>query len=157
MFCGYNVTATTASFARFQKHNLKMCTREDSIISHLIKNLHLLVLPSTLWAVHVDPKQEFLVILHVKAGSDKVTVDKGVLLTTENFSLKTSVSVNEEIVQLPIASKIETMSDLTNLIYSLHDIKMCLNANASPKCSKYILNGTSSLCDFCSFEGRCIN
>ncbi|XP_044262801.1 zinc finger protein 239-like [Tribolium madens] len=125
-----------------------------SIIGDFIKNLHLMTLPTPLWAVHIDPKEEFLAVLHVKPFCDKVVIDKGVLLTSENGTLKTSVSFNDEIVQLPVsASKIATISDLTSLIYSLHDVRYCLNTNLGlSRCSKYILNGASDLCEFCSFE-----
>ncbi|RZC38734.1 zf-H2C2 2 domain containing protein [Asbolus verrucosus] len=122
-----------------------MCASE---IANLVKNLHLLALPSTLWAVHIDPKQEFIAILHATVNFDKITIDKGVLLTTENCTIKPSVSLNDEIVQLPnVTSKIETISDLTSLVYNLHDIRSCM------KCSRYISNDEqSTLCNFCAFE-----
>lgn len=130
-----------------------MCT---SVLGNFIKNIHLMTLPTSLWAVHLDPHEEFLAILHVKTAFDKIVVDKGVLLSSENGTLKTSVSLNNEIVQLPITtSKIESISDLTNLIYNLHEVRFCLNANLGlSKCSKYVLNPVRGLCEPCSFEGE---
>jgi uncharacterized Zn-finger protein len=76
------------------------------------------------------------------------------VLSAENCTIKTSVSLNDELVQVPnVSSRIETITDLATLVYSLQEVKLCLNSNLGfSKCSKYVFNNESNLCDVCSFE-----
>lgn len=126
-------------------------------ISDFSKILSSVTLPSPLWGIHVDPVFQFIAITHVSLNLDKICLDKGVLLTGENGSIKVSVTLNNEIVQFPnVSTIINSVYDLLELLAFLHNIKFCLNEDQGlPKCLKYIpKDDPSNLCDFCSFGGK---
>lgn len=113
-----------------------------------IQNINSITLPSLLWAVHIDPVKQFVAVLHVDMRCNKVAIDKGVLFTFDDC-IKSSVSLNDEIIQLPDSlTVVETISDLNNLVKSIHNLKICSNN----ECKQYVFDEHSDFCESCNFE-----
>ncbi|KRT79150.1 zinc finger protein [Oryctes borbonicus] len=127
-------------------------------LENLIKNVSLLLLPSPLWAIHIDPKYEYIVILHVQMiNYEKVIIDKGILITYDRMQkcIKTTVLIHNEIISIPsLEYTIYTIADLSQLVYNLHQLTLCKNSNNPleyPHCSKYVkIENYEKLCSTCN-------
>lgn len=136
------------------------CGQFDSSnkLEAVIKNVALLLLPSPLWAIHIDPKYEYIVILHVQlVNFEKLLVDKGILITYDELDkcIKTTVLIHNEIISIPsLQYSIDSVSDLSQLVYNLNQLMLCKNSSNSleyPHCTKYIkIENYEKLCNTCN-------
>lgn len=136
------------------------CSDYDNrkILENLIKNIPLLLLPSPLWAIHLDPKYEYIVILHIQlVNFEKLVVDKGILITYDEMQkcIKTTILIHNEIITIPsLEYTIHTISDLSQLVYNLHQLTLCRNSSnllEYPHCAKYVkIDNYEKLCSTCN-------
>ncbi|KAK5649263.1 hypothetical protein RI129_000292 [Pyrocoelia pectoralis] len=131
--------------------NYEECTD----LKEFCKGLPLLILPSTLWNVHVDPHYHYAIILHVQMKSlFKLSIDRGILLTlnTVKKTIDTTFFIQNEVLSIPkLNNDIKVISDLSHIIYAMHNIKICPNADEQMKlsnCNKYI--DLDSYDDYCT-------
>ncbi|KAJ8938098.1 hypothetical protein NQ314_011610 [Rhamnusium bicolor] len=112
-------------------------------MEQLVKDLALLDLPSTMWGVHVHPENKFIGILHINVSSNKLIIDKG-LLVEENDGLKARIILNGFSMYLPnVALGLKLISDISALLHTLHNKTVCINSNDGeryPECLKLIDN-----------------
>ncbi|GLV43648.1 Chromatin-linked adaptor for MSL proteins [Carabus blaptoides fortunei] len=117
-------------------------------LNFIINNLNLINLPSSLWGIHIDPKCEYVAILHVSFLSGALTIDKGIVLQYDNLNDKIQASIflyckNVSPPQInPIISSINELSDM---IFAVHALKFCYNwhqdTNKNDSCLIYVDQG----------------
>lgn len=126
-------------------------------LKELSKELHLIILPSTLWAVHIDPRFQFIAVIHIQLKSFlKLDINKGILITIDkaNDTINASFFIHNEIVYLPeLNSTIRSINELSHVIYLLHNLKLCANVDNNieySQCCKYIEFGKYDIfCQSC--------
>lgn len=118
-------------------------------MEYFTRNLHLVIKPCTSWAIHVDPKYKFIAVVHIKMLNFNISIDKAVLLTSCDSAVKVSYVLDNKVVNIPSLSyNINTISDLSHMIYCLDNVKLCINTNSNNACAKYTTD-TNDLCSVC--------
>lgn len=131
-------------------------------LEELSKYLNLLVLPSTLWAVHMDPKHNFIVILHIEVESLTVNIDKAILVLFDQIdnTINAKLFVQNKVVDFPRLNRcIKCISDLSCIVNFMDSLKLCANFDNVhyPQCLKYIESCKSNqlFCYLCSADKKC--
>ncbi|KAF5272290.1 hypothetical protein FQR65_LT04947 [Abscondita terminalis] len=133
-----------------------MSLEESDDLKEFCTNIHLIILPSTLWSIHIDPQYRYIAVVHIQVESFcKLVINKGILLTkSKNEKLiKTSFFIQNNLINIPkLNDCIMTIADLSQVIQIMHELKICPNF-AQPECNKYVdFNKYDNFCDFCTEE-----
>lgn len=127
----------------------------------LAKELPFLNLPSTMWGIHIHPQFEYIGILHIDFSNSKLMIDKGILLAEEKYGFKAKIFLNGLVAHVPnIILDITNLSELSALVYLLHDKNICKRFVAreeSPDCLKLVdidLKDSILYCNICKEKGN---
>lgn len=126
-------------------------------LEYIANNLHLVVLPCTLWALHVDPKYSFIAAVRIKAGNCEVDIDRAILLTPNDGDLKVCYMVDKKTVNIPhLGYNLKSISELCNVICSLDNLRLCSNSTQYEieDCLQFVENNDENLCSLCKFRTR---
>lgn len=117
-------------------------------LNFIINNLNLINLPSSLWGIHIDPKCEYVAILHVSFMSGALTIDKGIVMQYDNLNDKIQASIFlycKNVSPPQINPIISSINDLSDMIFSVHALKFCdnwhQNTNKNDSCLMYVDQG----------------
>ncbi|KAB0800495.1 hypothetical protein PPYR_06235 [Photinus pyralis] len=133
--------------------------REFPDFKEFCKGLPLLVLPSTLWNIHIDPQYHYAIIVQIEMRPLlKLSIERGVLLTM-NVTQKTiepTFFIENEVIDIPkLNNAITGISDLSHVVYAIHNMKVCPNAGQQNlKCKRYLdIDSYTHYCTSCNEDG----
>lgn len=131
-------------------------------LKEIAKDLHNIVVPSTLWGLHVDPKLKYIALLHIQVENlMKLFVDKGILLFFDelNMKIKPVFLVHNKILDINLLDNdLECVSDISSLLAAFDNLILCENANVDNfnDCLMYTEN-TDMFCSNCKVSDPLYN
>lgn len=129
----------------------------DSGLEYIARNLHLVVLPCRLWAVHVDPQYSFIAVVRIKVAKLEIQVDRAILLTPNGGDLQICYMVNNKTVDFPhLDCNLKSISQLSNVICCLDNLKLCSNSTqyVFEGCLQIVENNSDDFCSSCKSQTR---
>lgn len=125
-------------------------------LNDILNNLNLINLPSSLWGIHIDPKYEYLAIIHVCFNSSNLTLDKGIIVQYDNVTdkIQANIFLYCKNVSIPeINPTISTINDLCQMIFTIDELKVCANFQQSDKnCLITVNNSGFDTCVICNSD-----
>lgn len=128
----------------------------DLELEYIAKNIHLVVLPCTLWASHVDPKNSFIALVRIQAKNLEIDIDRAILLTSNGNNLKICYMIDKKNVNIPcLGYNLKSLSDLSDAICYLDNLKWCSNSTQCgfEDCLQFVEND-DDFCSSCKFSTK---